>query len=111
MYIDADFGKDQAVDEVRLDTSFDYANLRLQVESMEAGKWVKIASNPDTKNIDPPVAIRKWASRELHARGIDYIVVQDTDWGAEDMREDPESWGFEVIAKGYGARIYKVAAQ
>jgi len=111
MYLDADFGKNQAVDEVRLDTSFDYANIRLQVETMDAsGKWVKIVSDPDTKIIQAPVAIRKWASRELHARGIDYIVMQDTDWGAEDMREDPDSWGFEVIAKGYGARIYKVVA-
>jgi len=109
MYIDADFGKEQAVDEVRLDTSFDYANLRFQLESMESGKWVKIASDPETQTIAAPVAIRKWASRELHARGIDYIVMQDTDWGSEDMREDPVSWGFEVIAKGYGARIYKVA--
>jgi hypothetical protein len=108
MYIDADFGKNQSVDEVRLDTSFDYANLRFEVQSMESGKWVKIASDQDTKIIDAPVSIRWWASRELHARGLDYIVMQDTDWGAEDMREDPESWGFVVVAKGYGARIYKV---
>jgi hypothetical protein len=110
MYIDTDFSKGQSLDEVRLETSFDYANLRMQVETMEDGKWVKLASDPETKTIPVPVAIRKWASHELHARGIDYIVMQDTDWGAEDMREDPESWGFKVIANGYGGRIYKVVA-
>ncbi len=111
MYIDADFGKNQSVDEVQLDTSFDYANIRLQLEAMgSSGKWIKIAPEPETKAIPLPVAIRKWATRELHARGIDYIVMQDTDWGAEDMSDDPESWGLEVIAKGYGARIYKVVA-
>jgi hypothetical protein len=36
--------------------------------------------------------------------------MQDTDWGADDMIDDPESWGFEVIAKGYGARVYKVVS-
>ncbi len=109
MYLDADFGKYELVDEVRLDTSFDYANLRLQVEAMNpSGQWVKVASDPRTETIPAPVAMRKWASRELHARGIDYIVMQDTDWGSEDMREDPASWGFEVVATGYGARIYKV---
>jgi len=111
MYIDADFGKYESVDEVRLETSFDFANLRMQVEAMDSGKWVKLASDPETKTIPVPGAIRKWASRELHARGVDYIVMQDTDWGAEDMRDDPESWGFEVLASGYGARIYKVVAQ
>jgi hypothetical protein len=109
MYLQADFGKYESVDEVRLDTSFDYSNLRLQVESMNPdGKWVKISSEPSTQTIPAPVAIRKWATRELHARGVDYVVMQDTDWGADDMLEDPEAWGFEMIAKGYGARIYKV---
>lgn len=109
MYIGVDFQKYQPLDEVTLDTSFDFANIRLQLESMTlAGKWAKIASEPETKEIQPPVAIREWASRELHARGIDYIVMQDTDWGASDMREDPASWDFKEIAKGYGARIYKV---
>jgi hypothetical protein len=112
MYIDVDFGKNQSVDEVRLDTSFDYTNIRLQLESMDpSGKWVTIAPDPPKKAIPVPVSIRKWATRELHARGIDYIVMQDTDWGAQDMSEDPESWGFKVIATGYGARIYKVAVQ
>jgi hypothetical protein len=111
MYIDADFGSEQAIDRVMLDTSFDYANLRLEVDAMQPdGKWVKIASDPKTEIISPPVAIRKWATRELHERGINYVLMQDTDWGADDMREDPESWGFELVAKGYGARIYKVVA-
>ncbi|HVO99403.1 MAG TPA: glycosyltransferase family 39 protein [Bryobacteraceae bacterium] len=109
MYIDTDFGKYQMVDEVDLDTSPDYANLRLQVESMDAsGQWVKIADDPRDEVLRPPPDIRRWASRELHERGIDYILMQDTDWGADDMREDPGSWGFKEIAKGHGARIYQV---
>ncbi|MGA3187215.1 MAG: glycosyltransferase family 39 protein [Bryobacteraceae bacterium] len=111
MYIDTDFGKYQLLDEVALDTSSDYSKIRLQVEAMDkAGEWVKIATDPQDKEIPAPADIRRWVGRELHARGIDYIVMQDTDWGADDMREDPESWGFKEIAKGYGARIYKVVA-
>lgn len=109
MYIDTDFGNYQMVDEVDLDTSPDYANLRLQVESMDApGEWVKVADNPRDEVLKPPPDIRRWAGRELHERGIDYILMQDTDWGADDMREDPASWGFKEIARGHGARIYQV---
>jgi hypothetical protein len=109
MYLDTDFGKFEFVDEVRVDTSFDYANIRLQVEAMEpSGHWVKLSADPKTDVIPPPVDIRRWASRDLHERGIDYILMNDTDWGADDMREDPGSWGFQEIARGYGARIYKV---
>jgi hypothetical protein len=111
MYIDTDFGNNQFLDEVRLDTSPDYLNVRLQVEMMDkSGNWVKIQSEPRTEEIPAPVAIRRWANLELHARGIDYILMQDTDWGADDMREDPESWGFKEIARGHGARIYKVVS-
>jgi hypothetical protein len=94
---------------VRLDTSFDYLNIRLQVEAMNPTcAWVKIAADPKTEVIEAPVDIRRWATRELHQRGIDYVLMNDSDWGAEDMREDPGAWGFQEIAKGYGARIYKV---
>jgi hypothetical protein len=109
MYIDTDFGKFEFVDEVRVDTSFDYANIRLQVEAMEpSGRWTKIAADPKTDLITPPTDIRRWAGRDLHERGIDYILMNDTDWGADDIREDPASWGFQEIARGHGARIYKV---
>ena len=109
MYIETNFGKYQLVDEVRLDTSFDYQNIRLEVDVMDrSGEWVKAASDPHDDALPAPVAIRRYASRELHERGIDYVLMNDTDWGADDMREDPESWGFQEIAKGFGARIYKV---
>ena len=51
------------------------------------------------------------ASRELHERGIDYVLMNDSDWGADDIREDPAAWGFKEIARGYGARIYKVVTE
>ncbi|HEV1285214.1 MAG TPA: hypothetical protein VNU44_07885 [Bryobacteraceae bacterium] len=109
MYIDTDFGKFEFVDEVTVDTSFDYANVRLQVEAMNpSGHWVKISADPKTDVILPPVDIRRWASRDLYERGIEYILMNDTDWGADDMREDLGAWGFKEIAKGYGARIYQV---
>jgi hypothetical protein len=34
--------------------------------------------------------------------------MEDTDWGADDMREDTASWGLKEIAKGCGARIYRI---
>jgi Dolichyl-phosphate-mannose-protein mannosyltransferase len=109
MYIETDFGKYQLLDEVRLDTSNDSFSIRLQIEAMDkSGEWVKVASDPHDETIPAPADIRRWASRELHARGINYIVVRDTDFGSDDMREDTGSWGFKEIAKGYGARIYKV---
>lgn len=109
MFIETDFGGYRMIDAAALETSSDYQNIHLQLESMDpSGQWVKIAGEPFDEIIPLDPNIRRWASRELHERGIDYILMQDTDWGAEDMREDPGSWGFKEIAKGHGARIYQV---
>jgi hypothetical protein len=74
----------------------------------QSGKWVNTGVEPRDEILPLTPGIRLWVTRELHDRGIDYVLMQDTDWGADDMREDPESWGFKEIAKGHGARIYKV---
>jgi hypothetical protein len=112
MFIETDFGKYEQVDQVAIETSPDYLNIRLQVDAMDqAGKWVKVAFEPHDDAIPAPVDIRRYSGREFHERGIDYILMNDTDWGAEDMREDPGSWGLKEIAKGFGARIYKVVVE
>jgi hypothetical protein len=109
MYLDADFGKYQLVDEAAVDTTSDYVNIRLEVQAMErSGNWVKVADEPKDEVLPPVPDIRRWATRDLAARGIHYIVMEDTDWGADDMREDTASWGLKEIAKGFGARIYRI---
>ena len=34
--------------------------------------------------------------------------MMDTDYGADDFRDDPESWGLKLVANTAGARLYKV---
>jgi hypothetical protein len=109
MYIDTDFGKPEVVDEVRLETSPDYLRIRLQLEQLdESGKWIKIAGEPEERVVEVQASIRRAATFNLHAHGVDYVLMGDQDYGAEDMRDDPESWGLQQIASGYGARLYKV---
>lgn len=50
---------------------------------------------------------RRETTRELHLRGIDYFAFYDTDFGAEDFRDDPEAWGLEQIGEVRGARLYR----
>ncbi len=111
MYIDVDFGREEAVDEVRLETSSDYIRIKLQLEAMNsAGAWEKIAGEPK----DLPFEQRGYSSRrsaisEMHVRGVDYLLMVDTDFAAEDIRDDPESWGLKLVARTRAARLYKVA--
>jgi hypothetical protein len=108
-YLDVDFGRDEAVDEVRLNTSVDYSVMQLQVEALDAsGKWTLVAKNPKVETVEPKSSIRRAATYELKAHGIHYFVVGDDNYGADDFRDDPEAWGLTQVGSGYGIRIYKV---
>jgi hypothetical protein len=109
-YLDVDFGRDEAVDEVRLDTSFDCQDVRLQVEMLDAsGKWAVLAKNPQVsvaKHDD--YSLRLAATYEMKARGLHYLSIGDDFPGANDFADDPEAWGLTAVAAGYGIRLYKV---
>ena len=56
---------------------------------------------------DVPQGIRRMATYEMHARGIHYLMIGDTNNGAEDFAEDPEAWGLKLIGHTEGERLYQ----
>ena len=109
-YLDVDFGRDEAVDEVRLDTSFDCQDVQLQVEMLDAsGKWVALAKNPQMSVANHnDYSLRLAATYEMKARGLHYLSIGDDFVGASEFADDPEAWGLTQVAAGYGIRLYKV---
>ncbi len=110
MYIDADFGRTETVDEVDMETSRAYAwPIRFEVETMnEAGQWVKIAENFEERPMRARGSLRRAATYEMHQRGVNYLLVGDHEWGSDNFRDDPESWGLAVVGKLNGVTLYKV---
>jgi hypothetical protein len=109
MFVDVDFGAPTALDEIHIETSPDFANIKIRTEVSDgSGALVKLGD--DFVNSPRPVKanIRRAATWEMHLRGVNYLLMSDTDFGADDMRDDPEAWGLKEIGKGYGARIYQV---
>ncbi len=111
MYIDVDFGRAQMVDEVNMETSHAYQwPIQLQVQTMnQAGQWEKIAEKPEERPTRPRGSLRRAATYEMHQRGVNYLLVGDGEYGSENFREDPESWGLTVVARVNGVTLYKVA--
>jgi len=54
-----------------------------------------------------PQNIRRMATYEMHARGVHYLLIYDSNYGAEDFAEDPEVWGLKLIGRSYEARLYQ----
>lgn len=109
MFIDVDFGRDEKVDEVRMETSRDYAwPIRLRVEAMEADRWTAVTDEFEEQPIVYRGSMRRAATHELAVRGIHYLLVQDGDYGAADFTDDPVEWGLEVAARAPGGTLYRV---
>jgi hypothetical protein len=108
MYLEVDFGRDEAVDEVRVETSSDSVSVRMQPETRNAnGGWDALRATLQSIDVAPNPNSRRMATYELHLRGIHYILFFDGDFGAQDVRDDPESWGLQPVATVDGARLYK----
>ena len=103
MYLDTDFGRVVQIDEVRLETSYDSRYVQVQVEGLPQA--------PIVSSIEPPQSIRHVASAEMSRRGIHYLLLHETDPAADDIRDDPEGWGFTEIAAGYGVRLYQCCSR
>ena len=108
MFLEIDFGQEQIVDQVRLETESGQMEVELRIESVNAaGMWEGIPTQVETAAMEPPEQIRRMSTYELVQRGIHYLLIYDRDFGADDINGDPEGWGLTLVAKGYGARLYR----
>jgi hypothetical protein len=108
MYLDVDFGREEAVDEVRVETSADSIHVRMQPKILSAsGVWEPLTATLESIDVQPNPNSRRMATYELHLRGLHYIFLLDTDLGATDIGDDPKAWGLKHVASVPGARLYK----
>jgi hypothetical protein len=97
------------VDRVTVETCPDDSGIQTAVQVLDdRGIWQQVGGQAAEENVKPRGDIRRAAVYELHVRGVNYLLIRDTDYGSEDIRDDPESWGLKQIAAGSGARIYQV---
>ena len=48
------------------------------------------------------------ATQELLARGIDYMLFFDYDYGWDDVRRNSRYWGMELASEKGNARLYRL---
>lgn len=108
MYIDVDFGRDETVDEIRVESSADSIDVRMEPQMMTAaGGWDTIPAQWVGEDTTPVANARRLATYELHRRGVDYLLLITGDPAAEDVANDPEAWGLRELGNDGDARVYK----
>ena len=81
----------------------------MHVEAMDTnGLWTSLPAREELRERHYEGSVRRAAGFELHARGIDYLLLKDNDWGATDIARDPARWGMTKLVNESGASLYEV---
>jgi hypothetical protein len=107
MYLEVDLARPESVDEVRMETSPDFVRVRFQLEAAVDGGWRRIAGPPEDVVLGGPRQVRREAIREMHRRGVKYLLMRSGDWGARDFLGDPEGWGLRIVAQSPHGTLYR----
>lgn len=110
MYVEVDFGEFKKVDQVTMDTTTDFHNAQFILEGQGHADWPwqRIGGEPAVKSAPRPPGTRRLATAELKWEGIEYLLIQETDMVAKDMKRDPAAWGVTQLFEKNGARLYRI---
>jgi Dolichyl-phosphate-mannose-protein mannosyltransferase len=108
-FVQVDFHGERAADAVELEAAPNQWAVRLKLEGQDgAGRWRLLAAAPTPGDASRPLGLRRAVARELKRRGIDYLLVFDTDNGADDLRLNADLWGIRAVGDYQGARLYQL---
>jgi hypothetical protein len=108
-FVQVDFHGEQSADSVVLETAPNQWAERLKLEGQDgAGRWYLLADAPAPADAPRPLGLRRAVTSELKRRGIDYLLVFDTDNGADDLRLNTDLWGLRAVGDDKGMRLYQL---
>ena len=108
-FVQVDFHGEQRADSVVLEAAPNQWAARLKLEGQDAvGHWQVLAAAPVPGDAPRPLGLRRAVTSELKRRGIDYLLVFDTDNGADDLRLNADLWGVRVVGDDKGMRLYQL---
>jgi hypothetical protein len=108
-FVQVDFHGEQTADSVVLEAAPNQWAARLKLEGQDAaGHWQVLADAPVAGDAPRPLGLRRAVTSELKLRGIDYLLVFDTDNGADDLRLNTDLWGLRAVGDDKGMRLYQL---
>jgi hypothetical protein len=108
-FVQVDFHGEQPADSVVLETAPNQWAARFQLEGQDAaGRWHLLAGAPVAGDATRPLGLGRAVADELKRRGIDYLLVFDTDNGATNLRLHADLWGMRAVGDDKGVRLYQL---
>jgi hypothetical protein len=108
-FVQVDFHGDQAADSVVLEAAPNQWAARFKLEGQDAmGQWHQLAGAPVASDATRPLGLGRAVIAELKRRGIDYLLVFDTDNGAGTLQLHGDLWGLRAVGDDKGVRLYRL---
>jgi hypothetical protein len=108
-FVEVDFNVVEPADSVSIETAPNQWGIRLKLEGQDAaGQWKLLAAEAQASDAPVPPGLRRAAAEELKRRGIDYLLVFDGDFGADDLQGNAGLWGIRQVGEYRGARLYRL---
>ena len=112
MFLEIAFGGAEEIDGVVIECSDDQDAVRLAVEGTTDGKtWQRLADGAREARITPPPDLRRAAAEELRKRGLRYLLVRKSEYGAADYHGHAAEWGFSLVGESEDARLYRLTTE
>ena len=109
MFVEVDFRRNEEADSVLIETAPNQWGIRLKLEGRDAsGNWRPLAPAPEQSFAPLPLGLRRAVAGELKRRGIDYLLMFDSDFGADDFRDRADAWGVRRVGVYGKARLYQL---
>jgi hypothetical protein len=109
MFVEIDFQREQAVDEIVLEMSQDQHRVSLVCDGAEqSGRWRTLSPKPLERLTAPPIGLRREAAAIVKERGIGYLLIHENDHWAPDMALRSEDWGLLLLGERWGFRLYQI---
>jgi hypothetical protein len=107
--VTVDFNAVEQADSVLIETAPNQWGIRLKLEGRDgSGQWRVLAAVPEASDAPLPQGLRRAAAEELKLRGMDYLLVFDGEFGADDLRRNAGLWGVQEVGEYKGARLYQL---
>ncbi len=109
MFIQADFTRPLLVSRVRVECAHDQYQVRLRLERRDdSGKWISLAGAPAGSDVSPKPGWRRAATDAIKARGVGFILVEDSHGQAREFQVNPALWGVTVAGQWNGSTLYRI---
>jgi hypothetical protein len=107
-FVELRFGRAVTIDRVVLESSGE-SHSKLRLEGLGSdGKWQELGAAPELVEVSPPRGMRLAAARELKARGVTHLLVQDSDFFWEDAFKHERYWGITQVGQAGGTHFYRI---